>query len=56
MADASNNNPSNDPELIARLNTLYEWFCEVTSQEDFEWPEDFDPEAYLQAANQLLEE
>jgi len=56
MAHPSNNNPYDDPEVIARLNALYEWFCEVTSQADFGWPEDFDPEAYLQEAKQLLEE
>ena len=33
-------------DFIRRSQQLLEWFTEVTSQDGFQWPEDFDPQAY----------
>jgi hypothetical protein len=33
-------------DFIRRSQQLIEWFTEVTSQDGFAWPEDFDPQAY----------
>jgi hypothetical protein len=33
-------------DFIRRSQQLIEWFTEVTSQDGFAWPADFDPRAY----------
>lgn len=33
-------------DFIRRSQQMIEWFTEVTSQDGFAWPADFDPRAY----------